>query len=119
MTGLIQVLSCVGVRHACRVSANDVEIGSSHHACSAVPLNLRRWVQPHENTFKNVNEGLGRKHLVNNKQHLYPKSQKLLDVDVNIPMLGLSENTVKYASLTNSKFLFLTFASLKQNEQTL
>lgn len=40
MSGLIQVLPCVRVGHACRVTANNVEVGSSHHPSSAMPLNL-------------------------------------------------------------------------------
>lgn len=40
VSGLVQVLSCGRVRHACRVTTNNVEIGPSHHSCSAMPLNL-------------------------------------------------------------------------------
>lgn len=40
MSGIVQVLSCVRVGHARRVTAHNVEVGSSHHPSSAMPLNL-------------------------------------------------------------------------------
>ena len=38
--GFVQVLPRAGVGHPCRVTANDVEIGTGYHSRSAVPLNL-------------------------------------------------------------------------------
>lgn len=40
MSGLVQIFPRVRVGHASRVTAHDIEVGSSHHSGSAMPLNL-------------------------------------------------------------------------------
>lgn len=45
VSGFVQVLPCVRVRHARRVTAHDVEVGTGHHPSSAMPLNLWRKIE--------------------------------------------------------------------------
>lgn len=42
MGWLIEVLPCLWMRHASRVSSNNIKIGSCYHPCSAMPLDLEK-----------------------------------------------------------------------------
>ena len=55
--GLVQVLFCLWVRHACWVPANNVEVCSGNHSCSTVPLNLEG-IQVNVHTFEITGERL-------------------------------------------------------------
>lgn len=52
--GVIQVLFSLWVRHASRVSANNVEVGSGNHSGPTVPLNLRRNGKAYTVIFNNT-----------------------------------------------------------------